>query len=609
MNRTIFIFVLAFALCCTMTSILIAQAPEAINYQAIARNSSGSPMSNVNLIVRLSIYAGATPTTKIYEENHVVTTNSTGLFSLMIGKGTVGMGDFSTIDWSSDDHHLQVEIDPGTGYVDLGFTQLLSVPYALFAKDVANDNDNQTLTLTDNNLSISGGNTVSFPAFGLSLPFADAINTTGVTAFDVANTTTDNGLAITGRLGSGSTIGNMTRAAIWGTTNTGHALVGFTSANGAYAGVWGRTNNDNGYGVHGSASGDGIGGFFQSNSSTGRALITSDGRVGIGVDDPEALLHVEGDLFINSSQGAIDFGYPNNGNQWHLSTLNAGADLQFFSKPNGSNTNTRRVFFQQDGRVGIGNTTNPGAQLDVLFNSTVSTPHILLSEEGNDYARISFQNSSGNKFWSIAGLNNTTTANERLNFYHSSTGDIISITGDGMVGIRTINPGARLHLFQGGQAVGTGLRFDDGINQDWDITHGFGLRFHFGGELRSFINATTGAYTQSSDARLKTDAEPIGTVLPNLLHLKALSYRYKNAVTTEKTLGFMAQDAQKLFPELVHYSEADDLYGINYAGFSVIAIKAIQEQQQVIEQQKDTIENLQKRLDSLEKLILENQKK
>ncbi len=609
MNRNTFIFTFVLALCWTFTDTLIAQAPEAINYQAVARNSSGGPMANVNLIVRLSIYSGATPTTKIYEEKHIATTSATGLFNLMIGKGDVGIGDFSSINWSSSAYHLRVEIDPGTGYVDLGFTQMLSVPYALYAKNVDNDKDNQTLSLSGNNLSISGGNMVSLPMpSSFSLPFSGTSNDVNSTTLDITNSSNANGVAITGRLGENSTIGTMTRAAIWGTSNSGHALVGFTSGNGAYAGVWGRTNDNNGYGVHGSAT-TGIGGFFESNSGTGRALITGNGRVGIGTDNPEALLHVEGDLFLNSSQGAINIGFPNNGNQWRLSTLGSGSDLQFFSKPDGSNTNTRRLFLQQNGRVGIGNTTNPDAQLDILFNSTVSIPHIRLFENANDYARISFQNSSGNKFWSIAGLNNANTANERLNFYHSSTGDIVSMTGDGMVGIRTINPGARLHLFQGGQAVGTGLRFDDGVNQDWDITHGFGLRFHFGGELRSFINATTGAYTQSSDARLKTDAEPIGTVLPNLLHLKALSYRYKNAVTTEKTLGFMAQDAQKLFPELVHYSEADNLYGINYAGFSVIAIKAIQEQQQVIEQQQNTIEDLQKRLEILEKIILENQKK
>lgn len=610
MNRNTLRILLALAISWAFVTTISAQAPAGINYQAVARNAMGSPMANENLIVRLSIYTGATPTTKIYEEKHEVMTSDLGLFNLVIGKGDIGLGDFTTIDWGSDGHHFQIEIDPGTGYIDLGMTQFLSIPYALYAEEAGNDQDNQMLSLSGNNLSISGGNSIALPMpSSFSLPFSGSVNDVNGTTLDITNASNANGVAVTGRLGGNSSVGGMSRAAIWGTTNSGHALVGFTSAPGAYAGVWGRTNTS-AYGVQGTAGNGGTGGFFENNATRGNALITGNGLVGIGTDNPEKLLHVNGDLFVNSSQGAIELGSPNNGDQWRFSTINGGEDLQFFSKPDGSSTRTRRVFFQQSGRVGIGNTTSPAAQLDVLFNSSVAVPQLRLFEDGSDYARLSFQNTSGDKFWSIAGLNNATTTNERLNFYHSTTGDILSITGNGNVGIMGINPTARLHLHQGGQAVGTGFRLDDGTaNSDWDITHGFGLRFHYGGDLRGFINANTGAYTQSSDARLKTDVEMMESVLANVQQLQPLRYRYKNTNETAKTIGFIAQETKALFPELVDYSAADDLYGINYAGFSVIAIKAIQEQQQIIEQQQLTIDDLQKRLSALEKIILENQKK
>lgn len=119
-----------------MAGTLTAQAPPpwAMNYQAVARNSSGQLLENEDLTVKIGIYSGPAATVKVYEETHDVTTNQFGQFNLMIGKGTLLYGFFSLIEWDSDEHHLKVEINPGTGYVNLGTTQLVTVPYAYHAK-------------------------------------------------------------------------------------------------------------------------------------------------------------------------------------------------------------------------------------------------------------------------------------------------------------------------------------------------------------------------------------------------------------------------------------------------------------------------------------------
>jgi len=99
------------------------------------------------------------------------------------------------------------------------------------------------------------------------------------------------------------------------------------------------------------------------------------------------------------------------------------------------------------------------------------------------------------------------TSSARLNFYFrnaSSTSNRIIITRDSEVSINGTST-ARLELYQQSQSVDTGLRFDNKINSDWDVTHSFGLRFHYSSNLRSFINASTDTYTQSSDKRLKTN--------------------------------------------------------------------------------------------------------
>ena len=108
------------------------QAPESVHYQAVARDNSGALLTNQILDIRFSILQNGTLQ---YEEVHSTTTNAFGLFSLSIGDGVVTSGDFPTIDWKSGTHQLKVEADPGSGFVNLGTSELVSVPYSLYAKE------------------------------------------------------------------------------------------------------------------------------------------------------------------------------------------------------------------------------------------------------------------------------------------------------------------------------------------------------------------------------------------------------------------------------------------------------------------------------------------
>ena len=112
-----------------------AQAPQKVNYQAVARTSSGNVIPNQNIAVRFTIHDGSGTGTVVYKETQAVTTNQFGLFTAAIGSGIPVSGSMLTINWGSGDKYLQVEIDPtgGSTYVDIGNAQLLSVPYALFA--------------------------------------------------------------------------------------------------------------------------------------------------------------------------------------------------------------------------------------------------------------------------------------------------------------------------------------------------------------------------------------------------------------------------------------------------------------------------------------------
>ncbi|RYU96391.1 collagen-like protein, partial [Emticicia agri] len=114
---------------------LHAQAPPGIPYQAIARNGSGNVLVNQNISVRFSILTGGINGTIVYAETHTTTTNNLGLFTLTVGNGTAQTGTFGAINWSNGSKFLQVEIDPAAGnsYINLGASQMMSVPYALYA--------------------------------------------------------------------------------------------------------------------------------------------------------------------------------------------------------------------------------------------------------------------------------------------------------------------------------------------------------------------------------------------------------------------------------------------------------------------------------------------
>lgn len=119
-----------------MANIVIAQVPQQFNYQGVARDNSGVELANQAISLRISLHSGSPIGTAIYQETQSSITNQFGLFNLQIGSGTVVSGTFNTIPWGSNTYYVQVEMDAtgGTNYTDMGTSQLLSVPYALYAE-------------------------------------------------------------------------------------------------------------------------------------------------------------------------------------------------------------------------------------------------------------------------------------------------------------------------------------------------------------------------------------------------------------------------------------------------------------------------------------------
>jgi hypothetical protein len=119
----------------------VAQPPALINYQGVARSAAGNVIANKKITLRLSIRNGAANGAIEYSETRAITTNTFGLFNLQIGSSdaTAVSGTVAGVNWASGTKFLQVEIDEsgGNAFINMGTSQLVSVPYAIHARNAA----------------------------------------------------------------------------------------------------------------------------------------------------------------------------------------------------------------------------------------------------------------------------------------------------------------------------------------------------------------------------------------------------------------------------------------------------------------------------------------
>ena len=119
-----------------LTVTTTTQVPEKMSYQAVVRNTSNNLVTNQPVGMQISILQGSSTGTAVYVETQTPTSNANGLVSLEIGGGTVVSGNMATINWANGPYFIKTETDPsgGSSYTITGTSQLLSAPYALYAK-------------------------------------------------------------------------------------------------------------------------------------------------------------------------------------------------------------------------------------------------------------------------------------------------------------------------------------------------------------------------------------------------------------------------------------------------------------------------------------------
>ena len=299
-------------------------------------------------------------------------------------------------------------------------------------------------------------------------------------------------------------------------------------------------------------------------------------------------------------------------------------------------------------RVGI-NTSAPQETLDVRGN-------VYLSDKlgigiTNPQFPVSLPQSLGDKIslWGNSGAHyglgiqggllqvHTDGAGSDIGFgYGSSTSftEKMRIKGNGNVGIGTVNPGAKFHVASGSSGYAGGYfpgmilegngaayfnflapnNYESGVlfGKASDIVSG-GIIYNNPGNPNSLQLRTNGNITrmiiynngnawlqgtliQASDARLKKDIALLRNPLQKIMQLNGYTYHWKNEQADNNLqTGVLAQEVQKLFPELVTENK-DGLLAVNYSGLIPVLIESIKEQQKQIDELKSVQLQMRTRL-------------
>jgi hypothetical protein len=493
------IILLPFILIC-YSLICSGQAPQAFKYQAVIRDTTGSVIADQLVSLRISIIKGDINGETAYSEIHDIKTNSLGLVNLEIGRGLALVGEFAQIPWGEDSFYIKLEIDMegAMNYQLLGTSQLLAVPYALYAETSGSGSTPDTVISqwkdTDEGIYYNEGNVgigTSEPVSNLQVE-GTSVNTSNRRFLQLRNNSTDGLSAVVFWMNAGA--GNSS-------TFLAHLAASYNLYGGKYAETSQLWN-------------DGQGMFFRTRPESKFVFetydggqysdpieimrLTGDGKIGLGTENPEVTLHIEGasnetegrtflllknnssdgnsnvNLVMESGEGNSHFSLHqlaesyslykyastsllwNVGNGMILRTNKAGRFSFESSNPDGA-SNAELMRLTGDGKLGLG-TENPDAMVQIEGESNNESGRNFLWLKNNstdDYSSVWLELSSGD---------GSITTLEHRGDYYTLYGDewrktaLLWNRGNGLI-FRTSSPGVIYFEFYDGGTIHETARF------------------------------------------------------------------------------------------------------------------------------------------------------
>jgi trimeric autotransporter adhesin len=348
--------------------------------------------------------------------------------------------------------------------------------------------------------------------------------------------------------------------------------------------------------------------FFTNNGSA-QMTILPNGNIGIGTVSPTAKLEIVdagigiatlrvkntanfSTIDIDAATGDAALRLFHNGVlKWGVRNSNLD-DFQIFNDAG----NPRFMIQNGTGKIGF-NTGTPQSNLHI---DPIGAGSILIGTDRNVGGYTSLEmgisaQSGGSSF--IQSIKSAGAANGYGNLRLNPSGGDVTFTGN--VGIGTTAPSSPLDIVVPLSANALRIIVPGHI---WALSNDGEMNFKYNGQNKASILNSDGSYYTYSDKRLKKNIEEIKPVLDKVLQLKAKKYQFIDSDdSTKKSTGFISQEVMELFPELVsdfkkNATDSTLYHGLNYAGFSVIAIKAIQEQQKIIEELRTRLEAIENKI-------------
>jgi len=634
----------------------LVYAQDFFNYQAVIRDGSGNILMSSSVDLRFSILQSSSTGTVAYSESHAISTNAFGLVNLEIGSGTVLTGSFSGIQWGNYDHFLKVEVNIGSGYVTMGTTQFNYVPYAFYAKsaeNVTNDNDNQTLSISGQNLTISGGNSVTLP--------------NGSGTGDITAVTAGTGLTGGGTSGA-VTLNAQTGTALWNANKLQGKTISSSSPSNGEVLKWSGSNwvpNSDDDGQTLSISGQTLsisGGNSISLPAGGTGDITAvtagTGLTGGGTS---------GAVTLNAqSSSAIWNANELRGNTVSSTTPSSGQVLKWSGTAWAPAADAGSTYYMGNGLTLSGSTihsTWTSSGTNIYSNNTgnvgigtsypTSTLHVYCAT-GEDPLRIQ-----------VAGITKLMVHdNGGVGVGYGASippADGLLVGGDVAIGVTT--PQSRVHVSSATSTSESSVRFtrstsgitsSDGfwigyssnsLNYIWgyennDLSIGtndnFRMTIESDGDVgigtaspsydlqlayNSAAKPTSSAWTVVSDSRLKNEVGTFTDGLDLVMKIRPIQFRYNGEIglpTDEVGVGTMAQELQQIAPYMVKsfaYNEGStagpeeavetsgetkEYLAVDYGAMDFVLVNAVQELKKLIDAQTVLIEELEQKIELLE---------
>jgi hypothetical protein len=572
-------YLLATLTFCILLSFSYSQSPQQLNYQAVARNGAGQVLANDSVNIEFLIHDQAVNGSVVFDEKYLnVHTNQFGLFTLMIGdnNGTITQGSINSVIWGTGSKFLEVDLNGSP----MGTSQLVSVPYALYAQTAGN-----------------GGGGATGPT-----------GNNGVTGATGSTGATGTGGGATGLQG------------IQGNTGS-TGVTGPPGPTGANSTVPGPTGSQGSTGVTGTTGPTGGNNAWLLTGNSG----TNSGIDFIGTTDTAALIikvnNQEAGIIAPTAYSSTAYGYQ----ALTANTYNANAAFGYqalYSNITGE-ANTAMGLYALSSNVSgsentaIGNQSLYRSTSTIGYNTGIGDETLASNTTGSQNTAVGAQclinNTTGsqNVFMGTgAYLSNTTgNGNTAIGFgalYNNATGNYNTAIGDG-----ANQDGCCMNL-----SNITALGFNAGVTSSNTIAIG-----------NTSITAIQGqvSFTTFSDRRVKVGISKNVPGLAFINQLQPVNYRYdikkenellgiKNDTSNwdgkydiEKMTfsGFIAQDvniaAKKIGYDFSGVDKSGPIWGLRYSEFVPSLVKAVQE----LNQKNEVLE---KKVEELEKLIHSNNK-